>query len=104
MQNLAALLPTGTKMNPARPDSAEYFDAGQTAIVVRNLDSGTLRVFTTFGQVGNAWAIGTRHEVKHDQTGRYLGEFQVIGTVEFAGIRITQGEVPNRSLPHWVFK
>jgi hypothetical protein len=103
----AALLPTGTRMNPSKPDDAEYFDPGQTAYVVRPAHqsaTGGEKVFTSFGNCGESWKIGTIHEVEHDQTGRFQGAFQVIGIASFDGIRVTQGEVPDRKLPHWVFK
>jgi hypothetical protein len=99
----AALLPTGTKMNPASPDDATYFDQGQVAYIVRNTDTGALRVFTSFGNLGDGWAPGTYHEIYHDQTSRFLGYFKVTGVTTFA-TGATEGEVPSKSLPHWVFK
>lgn len=104
----AALLPTGTTMNPSKPETAEYFDPSQTAIIVTkdgSADPKDLRVLTTFGDPGAAWGIGTHHEIHHDQTRRYLGTFTVVGTRNFSqdllgGI----GNVPDRKIKHWVFK
>src|SRR4051812_17762069 len=92
----AALLPTGQTINPANPDKATYFDVGQTAIVVDiNEEFGgkpKLRVLTTFGGAGS-WAIGTRHGIHHDQTGRYLGAGVVVGIVNFSD-KTWSGTVP----------
>lgn len=96
-----AILPTGTKINPAFPQQAEYFDTDQTAFVVR--DGEKTRVWTSFGDFGESWAVGTSHIAHHDQTLRRLGYFTVIGKVNFATGEKT-GEIPNRKLPHDVFK
>lgn len=102
----AALLPTGTKMNPVHPEDAQYYDQGQVAYVMKH-SSGALRLFTSFGQLGNYgpgnWSIGTYHEVHHDQTLRNAGVFQVIGQADFRTGTKT-GEVPDKKLAHWVFK
>jgi hypothetical protein len=101
----AYLLPTGTTMNLTRPDRATYYDPGATAIVVRRLDRPGVqpyRVLTTFGVAPHEWAVGTKHDIRHDQTGSYLGHFEVTGTRAPGGT--TTGEIPARALPHWVFK
>jgi hypothetical protein len=99
----AALLPTSTKMNPVCPIDAPYYDRGQFAYVMKHLASGALRLFTSFGDLGSDWAIGTVHEVHHDQTLRSAGEFQVIGKTDF-GSHTATGQVPDKKLAHWVFK
>ncbi|MDE3097320.1 MAG: hypothetical protein KGK07_15135 [Chloroflexota bacterium] len=97
----AALLPTGKTMNPRRPESAHYYDPSQTAIVV-DVGGGRLRCLTSFGDLDD-WAIDSRHEIHHDQTLRRLGNGKVVGKVTFAD-GVPHGNVPNRALPHWVFK
>ncbi len=98
---MTAILPTGQRMNPSHPQDAEYFDPGQVAYIVR--DGEKIRVWTSFGDLGERWALGTNHIAKHDQTLRTLGFFTVIGKVVFAtGEKI--GVVPNRKLSHCVFK
>ena len=97
----AAPLPTGKTMNPSHPEGAFYFDPGQVAIIV-DMGGGKLRCLTSFGDL-ESWPIGSRHEIHHDQTMRRLGNGKVVGKVSFSDYR-THGDVPNRELPHWVFK
>ena len=99
MRGSAALLPTGKTMNPRRPEGAYYYDPGQTAIVV-DMGGGKLRCLTSFGDL-ESWPIDSRHEIHHDQTFRRLGNGKVVGKVVHG---VAHGNVPNRALPHWVFK
>jgi hypothetical protein len=107
-RNSSALLPTQTRMNPASPETADYYEKDQFAYVVEKLDwagqpSKTYRVLTSFGDLGEAWKIGTSHEIHHDQTFRNLGFFKVVGTHDYkTGTKA--GEVPDKKLAHWVFK
>lgn len=96
----AALLPTGSKMNPRHPEGATYYDPGQVAIIVDI--NGSLKCLTSFGDLGS-WQIGSRHEIHHDQTMRRLGNGKVVGKVWYPDGAV-EGNVPNRALPHWVFK
>lgn len=97
----AALLPTGEKINPRHPEGARYYDAGQTAIIV-DMGGGKLRCLTSFGDLDH-WPVDSRHEIHHDQTRRRLGNGRVVGKVSFRD-GVALGNVPNRALPHWVFK
>lgn len=97
----AALLPTHTTMNPAHPEDAEYYNDRQVAYVVKNVDTGTLRCLTSYGIID--WDLGFVTNIHHDQTGRHLGTFKVIGIRDFA-MDYRKGEIPNRKLAHWVFK
>jgi hypothetical protein len=101
----AYMLPTGTRMNPHRPESAEFYNVRQTGYVVRKLGTtrDSLRVLTSYGEADPAWAVGTRHQVYHDQTNRDLGVFEVIGAHVFKS-GVTAGQVPDRTISHWVFK
>lgn len=100
-----ALLPTSTNINPSKPIGAEYFQSGQTLLIIQ--DGDKVRCATSFGQP-TGWAVGTKHECHHDQAGYRLGYFEVIGLVDCQGDTadewIAIGEVPNRKIPHWVFK
>ena len=101
----SALLPTRSKMNPRHPETAQFYDQGQVAYVMRHVDSGALRLFTSFGDLGSAWAMGTVHLVHHDQTLRSAGWFEVVGKRDFrTGEDDVVGEVPDKALAHWVFK
>ena len=101
------LLPTGTKMNPRAPATAEYYDPGQSMIIIDIHDGPGFtkpkyRCLTTFGEVWNGWEIDTIHSIRHDQTGKILAHTaSVVGFVEKGTV---YGLVPNRPLPHWVFK
>lgn len=99
---MTAILPTGAYMNPCRPEDAEYFDPGQVAYVMQNA-YGKRRVWTSFGDLGEKWNVGTFHNARHDQTFRDLGLFKVIGKVVFK-TGVVDGTVPNRKLAHGVFK
>ena len=100
-RNRTAILPTGAYMNPCQPESAEYFDPGQVAYIVQ--DGNRFRVWTSFGDLGEKWNIGTFHDAKHDQSWKHLGLFKVIGKVVFK-TGVVDGMVPNRKLAHGVFK
>lgn len=103
LRQSSALLPTGTRMNPAQPDGAKFFESDQYAYVVKNVDTGALRVLTSFGHVGEAWEVGTLHSIHHDQSLRHLGYWEVVGTHDYK-TGVTTGEVPDKKLGHWVFK
>jgi hypothetical protein len=95
-----AIFNSGTKINPASPADAEYYDAGQVAYVLER-PSGSRVVATSFGSL--RLTVGSRYDFHHDQSRRAMGLLQVIGTVEFA-TGITEGEIPDKKLPHFVFK
>lgn len=98
---MTAILPTGQYMNPQKPEEAMYFDKGQVAYILQ--DGKKFRVWTSFGDLGEGWNIGTYHDGYHDQTRSFLGSFTVIGKAVFATGEKT-GKVPNRKLAHGVFK
>ena len=99
MSRSAALLPTGTNVNPINPVNEYYTPGAQTLIIGRN-ERGQVRAMSTFG--GMFWELGSRHEVRHDQNRSYLGTFTIIGAYTNEGEII--GEVPNKKIPFWVFK
>jgi hypothetical protein len=91
-------------MNPSAPESAEYFDPELVAYVMRKPErTRPTRVLTSFGDLGEDWAIGTTHVLYHDQTNAGLGTYTVVGIADFSTGRKT-GEVPDRQLSHAVFK
>ncbi len=79
-------------MNPRHSEGAYYYDPGQTAIIV-DMGGGKLRCLTSFGDLESCTI----------QTLRRLGNGKVVGKVLFHD-GIAHGNVPNRALPHWVFK
>jgi ureidoglycolate hydrolase len=102
----AAILPTGTQFNPFRPERNEYFDSNEFDYIVANAnrpDRRPSRVFSSAGDLGVNWDLGTIHETYHDQTGKQGDRYVVVGTVNFKTGEM-RGHVPNRSLPYSVFK
>lgn len=100
-----AALPTGESMNPTAPQSATYFDPGQTAYILFKVNEARTRptrIFTSFGHTPE-WKIGTILHLHHDQTGAYLGEYRISGIVDY-GTMETAGEVPNLKIKHCVAK
>ena len=98
------VLPTGEQMNPRHPEGAVYFGFGQSAYVLRRLDiirTRPTRVITTYGPTDTA--VGSRVSIFHDQTGAFLGDYQVVGTHNFSTGEIV-GEVPDRMIKQSVFK
>jgi hypothetical protein len=99
-----AVLPTGKFLNPKHPDTAEYYDPGQTAYIMVTDGSRRIpRVVTSFGSPDSNWAIGSRHVLKHDQSGMDMGRFEIVGIAVFKR-NTTIGNVPNRLLRHYVMK
>lgn len=102
--NAAAALPTGESINPLHPQGATYYDPGQTAYVLFKRNEARTRptrVFTTFGSLG--WKLGTVAHLQHDQTGAYLGEYEVVGVHDFASGEMA-GNVPDLRIKHCVAK
>lgn len=97
-----ALLPTRTFINPFSPAGATYYDEDQTILVVRGAPNPwTTRALTTFGS-GSPFMIGDTMEIHHDQTLKRVGLVRIIGRVERD--KALHGDVPDRKIPHWVFK
>ncbi len=100
-----ALLPTGTTMNPLKPETSFYFEPNQSYQIAKS-ETGTYRIFSSYGlfDEDDLYKIMPVH---HDQTGRYLGDFTIVGIVstnQFTGERFSEGEIPNKKIPFWVYK
>lgn len=95
-----ALLPTGKRIDPRAPQKAEYYDKDQT-LVIWKLDDGKLVGATSFG---SGEELGHRAVIRHDQTLKTLSyNAEVVGTYTFATGE-KKGEIPQKSIPHWVYK
>jgi len=97
-------LPTRTSMNPAHPETAEYYDPHQTAYILFKSDgsrSRPTRVYTSFG--GFAVVIGDTMDLYHDQSGGYLGRYDVVGIKHFASGE-SAGTIPDAKIKHCVAK
>ncbi len=93
-----ALLPTRARINPVVPDDSPYSNPDQTMLIVEK-DNGSLIVLTSYGDPG--WQVGDVKEGHHDQTLRSIGMLRVKGV---KGPSREEGQIPDRNLPHWVFK
>jgi hypothetical protein len=126
----AAILPTGKSINPVKV-KGEYFENvrdGVTHIVdvgrkpksfgERQSMEGykpNLRAVSSYGD-RPTWNVGDNVYMNHDQNpgrslvpaGNYQPESGKYGTARVVGTRHQdgrlEGNVPNKSMPHWVFK
>lgn len=100
-----AALPTGESINPLYPQGATYYDPGQTAYVLFKRNEARTRptrVFTSFGNFPE-WRLGTVVHMQHDQTGAYLGEYEIVGIHHFGSGEMA-GDVPDIKIKHCVAK
>jgi len=101
------ILPTGEQLNPSNPEGAVYYSPDQSVFVLRRLDvqrTRPSRVVTGYGRADSyGVSVGDRVSVFHDQTGAFLGDYELVGTRDFSTGQ-SVGEVPNRLIPHSVFK
>jgi hypothetical protein len=103
--NSVAALPTGETMNPLIPSGARYFDQRQMAYVLFKVNEARTRptrIFTSFGRI-DGWKIGTHIHLEHEQTQRYLGEYEIVGVHDFMSGEMA-GDVPDIKLKHCVAK
>lgn len=98
------ILPTGKSLNPARPEGADYYDPNLVAYVMFKLNderTRPTRVITSHGVA--TWNLGEKYSLYHDQTGAFLGDYEVVGIADFA-LGYAVGDIPDRMLKHSVFK
>lgn len=97
-----ALLPTQDKMNPRHPEGHFCWWGTDDVLYIMKKVGGKRpsRIFHS-GSGLSDYEIGTVHKAQHDQTGTGLGTYTVVGIVDAEG---THGEVPDRLMPHAVFK
>jgi hypothetical protein len=104
-KEFTALLPTGTKIDVQRPETATYYDPDQVAYVLRDVDNlRRIVVATSFGSVESGWKLGSIQHARHDQRCSNIGTFVVIGIVDFQHPLHAAGEFAFGKRPHWVFK
>jgi hypothetical protein len=101
-------LPTGTKINPATPWDADFYDPDQVHYILRHDTTGKLRDFTSFGEIygpldnDEIIKVGDHLDMYHDQTDKHFGWFEVIGIrLENGNVK---GQIPGQKMPHWVCK
>jgi len=95
--------PTKTRMNPSAPEDAEFYDPTATIHVIEGVypTRGRGRIFTYHG--GPGMSVGDERQFRHGwDGGSSLGWWRCVGTVHTDGT--TEGEIPDRRMPHWVAK
>jgi hypothetical protein len=101
-----ALLPVGEKVNPSHPEGT-YIEDGQVGYVFAkdpsDLSKG-VKYATSAGSLGTKFAIGREHLLAHDQTGRSWGWHTVVAIVFHVDLASSVGSIPDRKVPHSVFK
>lgn len=100
-----AILPVGRgeNINPAHPAGDHWCRQEDDGLLVVRVAEGKYRAINTCGNADFAWhPIGQVMVCHHDQTGRWLAEAEVVGHVWSNGE--TEGHVPDRMIPLWVFK
>jgi len=102
------ILPTQSSLNPATGEG-EYGepDTQLTLVLFKLNDSRTrpTRVLTGYATDDSGYRgfeLGTKHSMFHDQTGAFLGDYEVVG-IRYPSGRI-EGDVPSRKIKHSVFK
>jgi hypothetical protein len=101
----SAVLPVGSSLNPAYPQTAEYYADDLVVYVMwKTSDQRTrpTRVLTSYGAL-SGWTINSVHELYHDQTGAQMGSYKVVGVKDFKSGEST-GMIPNIAIKHAVFK
>lgn len=98
--NSLAILKTNTKINPSSPESAEFYDREQVAYVIQR-ENGNLIVATSFGSL--SISVDSYRDFHHDQSGKWMGNLKIVGVVTFATGE-SQGVIPDKLVPHFVFK
>lgn len=105
MNSPVSILPTDTKVNPARPETADEPDYVGEVLYILSKPERTrpTRVVSSAGLVGDRFAIGKTNTYRHDQTWAKLGDYTTVGIVNTVTGK-SEGEVPNRVLALSVFK
>lgn len=110
MRNSVALLPATSCLFNARSIQLhrlkEVWDTN-TVYVMRNIETDKIVFACSSGDLGTRFAVGTRHNVHHDQRMANLGYFEVINVLE-----VVNGEIEKKvndehisaKAPVWVFK
>lgn len=96
---------TGTSINPAQPETAEYYEIDQVCYVLADAFDSTKKIVaaTSFGDLGYKIGDSFMLIAQGGNADRNLGPRRVIGIADFSA-GTTQGNVPNRKLGHRVVK
>ena len=116
-----ATLPTLTRMNPSKPEKAQYYDSALVLYVLRRpchfipssqtqfqLNSTlapnlyNYRAFTSYGGLSEL-TLNSLHAFTHDQTMATLGNWEVCG-IRHLNSPSAEGYIPTVGIPHWVCK
>jgi hypothetical protein len=96
-----AILNTGEKLNPSRPQGNDIFDLEEilNAHICIFRKKGGNSLIVVFGH--GWWKLGNTVTFQGDQSRRLMGEYDCVGTTGAFG---NSGLVPNKTLPMYVVK
>ena len=97
------LLPTQSNLNPQKAHKNEFHepDSEGTYQVMKNREKGNEIIVNGSGKPGGYSNIGDRHTVRHDQTGRHMGEYEVTHKVSNKEVHTLPHK---KALPLYVYK
>lgn len=100
--NSAAILNTKTRLNPEKPEACEYHSSDDFDYVLSNGGKKPI-IASSCGPLHGNWEVGTLKPFHADQSGRTMGQYRIIGTINWAtGERV--GEIPTKACRYYVFK
>jgi hypothetical protein len=99
--NDTPLLPTRTRVKPLDAQANEYHDGIDVLYVFQN-DKRFIGASSAGRLDYEPYIVGRHTRIRHDQTGASLGFFKLVGIVNNDGT--VEGEVPDESIAHYVFK
>lgn len=108
--NSVALLPSTQVLFNARavdlPRLKEIWDSN-TVYVIQEMYTEKIVYACSCGDLGSEFAVGTTHQVHHDQRLNNLGHFKVMNVVDVKDgkvIKQANNFYPRNGAPVWVFK
>ena len=107
----AYVAPLDQRFNPHDPATVEFGQdwLSESVVYVMSKPERTrpTRVLISSGDLGEAWDLGNKHFVRHDQGQNLLGRYSVVGIAHYddaGNLAYTEGEVPDRKIAAAVFK
>ena len=110
LHNSTALLPATQCLFNARAielNRLKEIWVSNTVYVMQEISTEKLVFACSCGDLGNAFAVGTMHQVHHDQRLSNLGHFKVMNVVDVKDgkvIKQVNNFYPSNGAPVWVFK
>lgn len=92
-----------------RPTEIDFWGADAIVAYVFSKPERTrpTRTVVSSGDLGEAWELGTEHDLYHDQSDQFLGHYTVVGIVHYddeGKAAWDEGEVPTIKMRTATFK